>query len=84
MACTHEHGKNRVVATCPACQKKVYLHHVLEARSLLGTGAASNPLTSITMIHGAKPGRHALTLYVDKNMAVRGTEVSRVVIVTRK
>lgn len=83
MACAHGHGKDRVVATCPACQKKVFLHHVLEATSQIDPAPGSNPLLAITMIHGTKPGRHALTLYVDRNLAVRGTEVSRAVIVSR-
>ncbi|HME51452.1 MAG TPA: hypothetical protein VKM55_04500 [Candidatus Lokiarchaeia archaeon] len=81
MSC--EHDKNRLLAVCPACDKKIFLHNILqiEASKLHDTTGA---LTCLTFLHGEKPNRHALTLFLDANLKVRGTQVSDAVIVNRK
>ncbi|MBD3188876.1 hypothetical protein GF325_18755 [Candidatus Bathyarchaeota archaeon] len=73
---------SKFLTTCPVCNKKIFLHHILEFQgSLLDSGQYPVPLT---MLHGLKPNRHALTLYLDKNFCVRGQTVSELVKVTRK
>ncbi|MHA1791826.1 MAG: hypothetical protein ACTSVI_04215 [Promethearchaeota archaeon] len=76
-----EHGKDKFLATCPICQKKIFLHNILEFESsLLNSNQYPVP---VTMLHGKKPVRHALTLYIDKDLRVRGTQVSNLIKVTR-
>jgi hypothetical protein len=84
MECNHDHGKARLLATCPACQKKVFLHQVLQIESEKLQERSAGSMITLTMLHGTKPNRHALTLFIDNNMKVRGTQVSSAVIVSRK
>ncbi len=78
MSCNHD----KLMAVCPCCNKKIYLHHVLQAKSQMES--SSNPLMSVTMLHGTKEQRHALTMFIDRDFRVRGTQVSNAVIVMRK
>ncbi|MHA1682114.1 MAG: hypothetical protein ACTSUE_14340 [Promethearchaeota archaeon] len=78
---TCEHQKTKLLTTCPVCNKKIFLHHILEFQSsLLDAGQYPVPLT---MLHGTKPERHALTLFIDQDFRVRGRQVSNFVKVTR-
>ncbi|MEX2681418.1 MAG: hypothetical protein Q6373_007445 [Candidatus Sigynarchaeota archaeon] len=54
----------------------------MEAEKLREQTAGS--MITLTLLHGTKPNRHALTLFIDNNMKVRGTQVSSAVIVSRK
>lgn len=80
----HERCKARLLATCPACQKKIFLHQVLQLESEKLKEQSTGSMITLTMLHGTKPNRHALTLFIDNNMKVRGTQVSSAVIVSRK
>ena len=84
MECNREHGNARILATCPACQKKVFLNQVLQLESEKLKEQSAGSMITLTMLHGTKPNRHALTLFLDNNMRVRGTQVSNAVIVSRK
>ncbi len=84
MECDHEHGKTRLLTTCPACQKKIFLNQILQLESEKLRERSAGSMITLTMLHGTKPNRHALTLFLDSNMKVRGTQVSSAVIVSRK
>nr|MDO8112800.1 hypothetical protein [Candidatus Sigynarchaeota archaeon] len=81
MSCNHD--GNRLLAICPACDKKIFLHNLLqlEASKLTQTNGS---MVCVTLLHGEKPNRHALTLFIDANMKVRSTQVSTAIIVSRK
>ncbi|MFX0102829.1 MAG: hypothetical protein ACFFCS_24890 [Candidatus Hodarchaeota archaeon] len=80
MKCNH--GSSKMIAQCPVCQKRIFLHNVLEFKSSV-TSSTQFPVP-LTMLHGQLPDRHALTLFLDKDMRVRGTQVSELVMVKRK
>ncbi len=84
MVCNHDHGDARLLATCPACQKKIFLNQILQLETEKLKEQSAGSMITLTMLHGKKPNRHALTLFLDNNMKVRGTQVSSAVIVSRK
>ena len=70
---------DRLAAICPACKQRIYLHNLLEAQARIS--ACENPIFSVTMLHGAQgEDRHALTLFIDRNMKVRDAQVSNLLL----
>ena len=82
MECNHERGKTKHhFVTCPVCNKKIELYNILELKSRI-ENAANYPVP-VSLMHGMKPNRHVLTLYIDKQFKIRGREVSEMVLVSR-
>ncbi len=84
MDCDHDRGKARLLTTCPACHRKIFLNQILQLESEKLKEQSPGSMITLTMLHGTKPNRHALTLFIDNNMKIRGTQVSSAVIVSRK
>ncbi|NMC05503.1 MAG: hypothetical protein GYA24_09835, partial [Candidatus Lokiarchaeota archaeon] len=51
----HERCKARLLATCPACQKKIFLHQVLQLESEKLKEQSTGSMITLTMLHGTKP-----------------------------
>ena len=69
---------DRLAAICPACKQRIYLHSLLEAQARMS--ACENPIFSVTMLHESQGERHALTIFLDRNMKVRDTQVSNLLL----